>query len=95
MTIQDWEFSEHLTCVSSTIFIQFQQSFVTKFVISHSKLLAQGQMVANDNCSWFLTRMDLTHCRYIEYDSWWYPKGPRKGVTEWTSMRKIFPQGLR
>ncbi|KAK2183903.1 hypothetical protein NP493_292g00003 [Ridgeia piscesae] len=33
--------------------------------------------------------------RYVQFDSWFYYKGPKEGVTNWTSMPKIFPSGLR
>lgn len=32
--------------------------------------------------------------RYIQYDSWFYYKGSRHGVTEWVAMPSIFPSGM-
>ena len=32
--------------------------------------------------------------RYIQYDSWWYPKDPKGGVTEWVAKSDIFPDGF-
>ncbi|CAF3811944.1 unnamed protein product [Rotaria sp. Silwood1] len=32
---------------------------------------------------------------YIQLDSWWYYKGIRDGVTEWTGRPDIFPDGLQ
>jgi hypothetical protein len=31
---------------------------------------------------------------YIELDSWWYIKGLRGGVSEWTALADVFPDGL-
>ena len=33
--------------------------------------------------------------RYLQYDSWWYYKDNVKhgGVTEWTAMPEVFPNG--
>ncbi|XP_046547807.1 uncharacterized protein LOC124257721 [Haliotis rubra] len=33
--------------------------------------------------------------KYMQLDSWWYYKGPQNGVTSWTAMPKIFPNGLQ
>jgi len=33
--------------------------------------------------------------RYVQYDSWWYPKGQFEGVTEWVSLPEVFPSGLQ
>ena len=35
------------------------------------------------------------YIRYVQYDSWWYHKAADQGVTEWTSLTKVFPQGLK
>ena len=32
---------------------------------------------------------------YIQLDSWWYYKGVRDGVSEWTARPVIFPNGLQ
>ena len=31
---------------------------------------------------------------YYQLDSWWYPKGPSKGVAAWVAAPDIFPSGL-
>lgn len=31
---------------------------------------------------------------YMQFDSWWYYKGIAGGVTEWTAMPDVFPDGL-
>ncbi|XP_076436393.1 uncharacterized protein LOC143275932 isoform X2 [Babylonia areolata] len=33
--------------------------------------------------------------RYLQLDSWWYPKDSLKAVTTWDAMPQIFPHGLR
>ncbi|XP_064616875.1 uncharacterized protein LOC135480876 [Liolophura sinensis] len=33
--------------------------------------------------------------RYIQYDSWWYPKGIIGGVILWEPMTDVFPHGLQ
>jgi hypothetical protein len=32
---------------------------------------------------------------YIQFDSWWYYKGAGGGVSEWTALPNIFPDGLQ
>ena len=32
--------------------------------------------------------------RSWNYDSWWYPKCPNKGVKKWTPMKEVFPDGM-
>ena len=32
--------------------------------------------------------------RSWNYDSWWYPKCPNKGVKQWTPMKEVFPDGM-
>ncbi|CAH1776345.1 unnamed protein product, partial [Owenia fusiformis] len=32
--------------------------------------------------------------RYLQYDSWWYPKGTLNGAISWDAMPQIFPNGL-
>ena len=32
--------------------------------------------------------------RYILLDSWWYHRGENGGVSEWTAMDEVFPQGI-
>lgn len=31
---------------------------------------------------------------FLKIDSWWYFKGPFLGVTNWTSLPQVFPNGL-
>ncbi|XP_025087035.1 uncharacterized protein LOC112559815 isoform X2 [Pomacea canaliculata] len=33
--------------------------------------------------------------RYVQYDSWFYPKGPQGGVLTWTPMPDIAPDGFQ
>ncbi|BFZ04181.1 hypothetical protein BsWGS_07220 [Bradybaena similaris] len=33
--------------------------------------------------------------KYIQYDSWWYPKGSSGGVNTWTARKDIFPHGFK
>lgn len=32
--------------------------------------------------------------RFMQLDSWWYPKGINNGVKNWTAMPEVFPSGL-
>ena len=32
--------------------------------------------------------------KYLEIDSWWYPKDKLLAVVEWTALPDIFPNGL-
>ncbi|CAG5116367.1 unnamed protein product, partial [Candidula unifasciata] len=33
--------------------------------------------------------------KYLQYDSWWYPKGRIQGVDTWTAKPDIFPHGFK
>ncbi|XP_064616666.1 uncharacterized protein LOC135480695 [Liolophura sinensis] len=33
--------------------------------------------------------------RYVQYDSWWYPKGDLGGVLTWVPMPSVFPSGMQ
>ena len=33
--------------------------------------------------------------RYVQYDSWFYPKGKSDGVTEWYATKEVFPDGMQ
>ena len=41
-----------------------------------------------------LTKRNVLHTRYWQYDSWWYYKGVGSGVKTWTSRPDIFPDGF-
>ena len=34
-------------------------------------------------------------CRYLQYDSWFYPKDAQKGLLEWIPDKKQFPSGMQ
>ena len=44
-----------------------------------------------------LFKQRMPHCvsRYLQLDSWWYPKDAVKAVLTWTPMANIFPNGIK
>ncbi|KAH9500569.1 hypothetical protein Btru_072292 [Bulinus truncatus] len=33
--------------------------------------------------------------QYLQYDSWWYPKGHRQGAVTWTPLKDVLPGGFQ